>query len=288
MKNGPDILLTHGGKKYRFSRDWITRPFFGILLAAIAISFLFAGPEYVAVLVILTAVFAAREWHRIIQGGQAGWIMALTSAGVFFALAAFLVTHVFTGPLAVLLVYSFAVWLVQRLRRRAALWHAAGVLYFGIPAVSMVALRSFSPHGDWLILGLFLAVWATDTGALVVGNLLKGPKMAPQISPNKTWSGAIGGVVAAALTLLCLGWAIGGSLWGGALTGAVLAVFAHLGDLFESMFKRKFQVKDSSDLIPGHGGALDRIDSLLAASFALALAVFLFHLNVGFLLGVRS
>jgi phosphatidate cytidylyltransferase len=125
----------------------------------------------------------------------------------------------------------------------------------------------------WIILGVFLVVWAADTGALVAGKVLKGPKLAPVLSPNKTWSGTLGGVAAAAAVEAIFIAVLGGSAWRAALYGAGLAVVAHAGDLFESFVKRRFHRKDSGTMIPGHGGVLDRIDSMLAAALGVALLV---------------
>jgi phosphatidate cytidylyltransferase len=115
-------------------------------------------------------------------------------------------------------------------------------------------------------------VWLTDTGAYVTGRALGGPKLAPAISPNKTWTGFFGGLVAGALVGL-----VAGAFWPGhepaSMTAASvgLALAAQAGDLFESSLKRRFGVKDSSRLIPGHGGLLDRVDSLLIASLVVSL-----------------
>jgi phosphatidate cytidylyltransferase len=149
----------------------------------------------------------------------------------------------------------------------------------GIPSLAILTLRETPPHGAWLVGALFAVVWATDTGALVVGNLVGGPKLAPVLSPNKTWSGTIGGIIAAAIAESIFIAIIGGPADAAALFGAGLAVFAHLGDLFESWVKRRFHTKDSGGLIPGHGGVLDRIDSTLCAAVALTIAVFVFHLD---------
>ncbi|MDE2494021.1 MAG: phosphatidate cytidylyltransferase, partial [Alphaproteobacteria bacterium] len=145
--------------------------------------------------------------------------------------------------------------------------------------LAILVLREVPPHGAWLIGALFAVVWATDTCALIVGNLVGGPKFVPQLSPNKTWSGTIGGIAAAAVAEAIFIAVIGGDAGAAALFGAVLAMFAHLGDLFESWVKRRFHLKDSGSLIPGHGGVLDRIDSTLAAVVALEIAVFVFHLD---------
>jgi len=122
---------------------------------------------------------------------------------------------------------------------------------------------------------------ATDIGAYLVGRSLGGPKLAPAISPGKTWSGLAGGVGAAAMAGLIAALLRGqGDL--GALTGAsmILALVAQVGDLFESSLKRRFGAKDSSELIPGHGGVLDRVDGILAAVLALGGALWLTGLTV--------
>ena len=157
-------------------------------------------------------------------------------------------------------------------------WQGAGAIYLCIPALSATLIRE-APEGIWIIVGLFVAVWATDTGALVAGNLIGGRKLAPVISPNKTWSGTLGGIAAAAIVELAFMAFIGGNLALGAFYGAAVAVVAHSGDLLESWMKRKFQRKDSGSLIPGHGGMLDRIDSTLSAVTAVAALVFLLHVD---------
>ncbi len=151
-------------------------------------------------------------------------------------------------------------------------WLAMGALYVGLPVVALVWLREAG--GAWTLIGLLGVVWATDTGAYAAGRTIGGPKLAPRVSPNKTWAGLLGGMTAAALV------GGGGAFWLGlpswpllALFAAVLAVVAQIGDLFESSVKRRFKVKDSSHIIPGHGGLLDRVDGLIAAAPVVALAV---------------
>ncbi len=136
---------------------------------------------------------------------------------------------------------------------------AVGVAYVALPGAALLLLRA--RHGGLgLVLLLMLAVWASDTGAYAAGRLLGGPKLAPSVSPSKTWSGAVGGLVAASLVGLC---------FARPLLGAALAAAAQAGDLFESAAKRRFGVKDSGRLIPGHGGLLDRLDGLMAAAILL-------------------
>ena len=131
-------------------------------------------------------------------------------------------------------------------------------------------IRSDEPWGFAAILFLVAAVAATDVAAFFAGRTLGGPKLAPAISPNKTWSGFIGGITAAALTGAVAAHLFGGNPMTLALTGLALGVIAQGGDLAESALKRRFGVKDASNLIPGHGGFMDRVDGLIAAAIAAA------------------
>jgi len=154
---------------------------------------------------------------------------------------------------------------------RNPLWLAAGVGYVGLPCIALAWLRALPHDGLATLLWVLAVVWATDTGAYAAGRSLGGPKLAPRISPNKTWAGLIGGTVAAAVM------GVGASLlvqdaplWFTVPASAALAVVEQAGDLFESAVKRHFGVKDSSRLIPGHGGVLDRVDGLMAVSVVVA------------------
>lgn len=150
-------------------------------------------------------------------------------------------------------------------------WRGAGALYVGVPAIALLWLRD-EPDGGKILLWLFIVVWATDIGAFAAGRLIGGPRLAPRLSPHKTWAGLGGGVAAAAVA----GAAVARGLASADAAGltalsAGLAVVAQLGDLTESAIKRHFNVKDASGLIPGHGGLFDRVDGLLAAAPAVAL-----------------
>ncbi len=165
----------------------------------------------------------------------------------------------------------------------ASLWRGAerpidaafGVLYLGVPGVALVWLRS-PEHGRGWVLTLLCVTWAADSAAFFAGSLLKGPKLWPRISPNKTWAGLVGGLVAGAVAAVALRvamWDSGPpSLAVAAAVGLIAALATMGGDLGESMLKRRFGVKDSGDLIPGHGGLLDRVDGLLVAVLAVDLA----------------
>jgi phosphatidate cytidylyltransferase len=281
VSKSSDISATPrpGLRGFRFSRDWITRPVFGTALALVTIAAIYGGTPYLAVVVAAAAFFAAREWHRIIGEGRLSPELAPTTVTIWLALGALLFWPTGIASYVVLLCGVFLVLALSATRRSRPLWQAGGVLYIGLPSLAILLLREIPLRGGWLIGLLFVVVWATDTAALVIGNLVGGPKLAPVLSPNKTWSGTVGGVAAAAIASAVFIAVIGGDPARAALFGAALSVVAHLGDLFESWVKRRFHLKNSGALIPGHGGVLDRIDSTLAAALALQIAVFVFGLD---------
>jgi phosphatidate cytidylyltransferase len=276
-----------GYRAIRWNMDWITRPLFGIVLAGVAILVLFSRPEFFASLVVLITVLAAYEWHRMVAIGNAFRVeTALTSITAAAAVVALLVLRQAWPALLVVAIGAVAAIFVARIRGQNPVWQAVGVVYLGLPALALVSLQAFPNRGALVIVGLFLIVWATDTGALIFGNLIGGPRMAPVLSPSKTWAGTIGGSVTAALVFGCYIWLLGGTLWIAALFALVFSAVAHAGDLFESFVKRQFGIKNSGSLIPGHGGVLDRMDSTIFASVALAPLVFLAHFNL--LFGIAS
>jgi len=155
-------------------------------------------------------------------------------------------------------------------RRRG--WIVGGIPYAGAVGVAPVLLRADADLGFLAILFLFAIVWATDIAAYFVGRGLGGPKLVPAISPNKTWSGAIGGVFAAAAAATVFATSAALSIVVAlAVVAIVLSVVAQAGDAFESALKRRFGAKDSGHLIPGHGGLMDRLDGFMAAAFLAAL-----------------
>lgn len=150
---------------------------------------------------------------------------------------------------------------------------AYGVLYIAPACLCLTWLRATN-QGVWWTLMLFAATWAADIGAFAVGSMLKGPKLWPRFSPNKTWSGFFGGLGAAmgAGTLMASLPYFQLSLWAAALIGLAVGLATMAGDLWESALKRRFGVKDSGDIIPGHGGLLDRVDGLMFAVVVMAAA----------------
>jgi phosphatidate cytidylyltransferase len=157
------------------------------------------------------------------------------------------------------------------------LWVISGLLYVGVATAFLVFLRQFAEI--YILLGIIGIVIATDTGAYFAGRTFGGPKIAPTISPSKTWSGLLGGMAMAALFISIVGhYTEGFKLWQ-PLTGAALAVVAQVGDFFESWMKRRAGVKDSGNLIPGHGGLFDRADGLVAVLCVTAIVVFILQMT---------
>ncbi len=144
-------------------------------------------------------------------------------------------------------------------------WAAAGFVYTAAAQLASYVVRFDHTYGWFALVLVLLVVWASDIGGYAAGRSIGGAKLAPRVSPNKTWAGAIGGF--AGSLVVAAGWAAAGSgkIVPIMLVGAVLSVASQLGDLFESAVKRRFGVKDSSHIIPGHGGLLDRLDGYVAA-----------------------
>ncbi|HEY4275817.1 MAG TPA: phosphatidate cytidylyltransferase [Rhizomicrobium sp.] len=272
-----------GYRAMRRNMDWVMRPLFGLVLAGLAIWSIFQAPEYFVVLVVLITGLAAYEWHRMVRTGEnyiAGTV--LTSATAALAvLVLTLMREAWPAMLVVVLGAGVAA-VLARSQNQNPLWQALGVIYLGFPALALVALRIFPNRGALVIIGLFLIVWATDTGALIFGKLIGGARMAPKLSPGKTWAGTIGGSVTAAVIFGLYILLLNGIFWGAALFALFFSIFAHAGDLFESFVKRRFGLKNSGSLIPGHGGVLDRMDSTILASIVLALLVFVARFDILF------
>ena len=184
---------------------------------------------------------------------------------------------------AILALLVLQEWMtITRIKPNFAVWGAAGIVYAVGLFFSVIVLRTGAPdpqgqyYGLLAILFLFAVVWASDVFAYFTGRALGGPKLAPRISPNKTWSGFCGGIVGGMATATALMAAFGYgrfALYHAGLA-AVLSLASIFGDLFESAFKRRFGVKDSGKLIPGHGGFMDRMDGIVTASITAALIAF--------------
>jgi len=253
-----------------------------LVMAAIALAGVAQGGWAFAALVGLASAAMAVEWARMVQaigqhragrpGGTDPLALGLALSAPLAGIA--LAVQGWAGlALAVPLALAAVGMVLARLVRGGPVWLVAlGPVYLGLPAVALIWLRAVDQGGMSLVVWLFVVIWTTDTAAYFVGRTLRGPKLAPAISPGKTWSGAIGGTIAAAIASLLVVRITGGVAWA-APVAAVVSAVGQAGDLFESWIKRLAGAKDSGTLIPGHGGALDRLDAMLWAAPALALIV---------------
>ncbi len=240
-----------------------------VILAAVAIFATWIGGVFFLLFWTGAALVLWWEWVGVVKAAPrrvvlaVGWIAIACSAA---ALAADVAGGAFVCPIIGAVV-------VVSVSQKARVWAGCGVLYAAALLIPVVLLRADPAFGLVAILWLFALVWVEDTAAYFVGRAVGGPKLAPSISPKKTWSGAIGGTVggiAAGSLVLHLA----GIPWHPAqlLFALILVIAAQAGDILESAIKRHFAVKDSSRLLPGHGGVMDRLDGFLVAS-TLALAL---------------
>jgi phosphatidate cytidylyltransferase len=249
----------------------------GLLMGVVAFAVLRQGDIAFATLVAAGAAVLAWEWARLCSGGRFGAIGIATGA-VFLGAVALAFADRVDLALGICFAGATAVAILARTQRRAIgpAWAALGIFYLGPALVALIWLRGHGEDGERLVLWLLATVVVTDTGAFFAGRLIGGPRLAPRISPKKTWAG-LGGAVAGTCLLGFAYRALDPGAPSGpvlALAGAAIACVAQMGDLAESWVKRHFGAKDSSQLIPGHGGLLDRVDGLVAA--AIFLSVFQF------------
>jgi phosphatidate cytidylyltransferase len=246
-------------------RSWTDLgPRFGsalVLIALVLVSLWLGGYVFA---IVVGGVFAGcyREWETMVT------LKPLSVPGMALIGAVFLSALVFPafGAMATLGVVVLAAMAALVLEGDSAGWRAVGLIFFGIVLACTLSVRGTDTDG--ILAGVFLgvAVWVTDTGAFFVGRQLGGEKLAPDISPGKTRSGAIGGfVVAVVVATIVWHFISPAPLWVGALLAATCSILGQVGDLSESALKRRFRIKDSGDIIPGHGGLMDRLDSLTFA-----------------------
>ncbi|OFW71506.1 MAG: hypothetical protein A2W02_00875 [Alphaproteobacteria bacterium RBG_16_64_48] len=240
-----------------------------VVLAALALGATIFSPWTFLILVMAGGVIVAWEWGRLTRGN--GFDGTAVVAGVSVAAIAVFVS--LGRPDFALFVFTaacIAIGLTAATGRAG--WSLAGLAYAALPAFALVWLRGDPALGAAAVLYLFAVAWTTDTASYAAGRLIGGPKLAPRISPKKTWSGFIIGALAPALVGYAFAVALKGtSPWRLALVSVALALACQMGDLVESWVKRRFGAKDMSQMIPGHGGLLDRIDGLLFAAILAAL-----------------
>jgi phosphatidate cytidylyltransferase len=257
------------------TRELAVRVIAAAVLIPIVLLDVWLGDVWFDIGIALIAGLMAGEWCRMVHKGSHRQLVVHALAAIGAVLVVSRAGVVTAGQLILLCwALSLAIEVFSRKSGSRFMWW--GVPYIALPGVALVMIRHSPELGLTAVLWLFAVVWSADTMAYVFGRLIGGPKLAPAISPNKTWAGlggaVFGGVVASVAAALIAGLPAIAVL---AALGGLLAVLEQAGDLFESAVKRRFGVKDSGHIIPGHGGVLDRVDGLMFAAIAAALIGYL-------------
>jgi phosphatidate cytidylyltransferase len=269
----PGRLRSTGSSGGSAARNLTLRTLSAVVLAPLALLVTYAGGWLFLVLCAAAAAGILWEWIHLIADRGAPRVLAI---GWTALLAACLLTGVGQPGAAVTAIVAGAV-LAGAVSGRSlgtaagsgAVWATGGVLYAGIAFLSPALLRRDPQWGFIALLFLFATVWATDIFAFLCGRTIGGPLLWPRVSPKKTWAGAIGGLAGGIAAAVVVAYASGlRTAVAAGLMGLLLSILTQAGDLFESAVKRRFGAKDASQLIPGHGGLMDRLDGFLVAAFA--------------------
>jgi phosphatidate cytidylyltransferase len=258
-------------------QNFFRRTASALVLAPLAIGAALAGGWIFAAACTVTAALVLWEWSILVSRATDWRILA---PGVSALCAAAVLAESNSPGLAIAAVAlgalgaAVATGLAPQGERRSArsvFWAAAGVFYAGIVLISPIVLRSDPQLGFAALAFLFATVWATDIFAYLTGRRLGGPLLAPRLSPKKTWTGAVGGLAGGVVAGTLVAYASAGTYPVAAgVLALILSIAAQGGDLLESSVKRRFGAKDTSALIPGHGGVMDRVDGFLVAALIAA------------------
>lgn len=233
----------------------------GVVMVAVALVTAWAGGAWFVLFWLAAAVAVLAEWQAMVGGPAFALRMALGGGALAIGAGCTLAGAPEWGwpPLVA------AALAVNRFSSERRRWSTCGVLYAGALLVAVTTLRSSAAFGFEAVVWLFAVVWGNDTIAYFAGRLIGGPKLWRRVSPSKTWSGSVAGMIGGAAAGVAVAPAMS-SLPYVVVLGLCCAVAAQAGDLFELAMKRRFGVKDSSHIIPGHGGAMDRLDGFTAAA----------------------
>ena len=240
----------------------------GVTLGLLVLAITWVGGLGFKLLAIVFMALVFFEWFRIVQTKSLS--ASVWAIGACTVAATGMCILAGWGSLGLALAAAgAALCLLMRALNGLDAWPAAGLIYAGFSGVAFAELRDSHTYGFAAVIFLFAVVWATDTFAYFGGRRFGGPKLAPAMSPKKTWSGFASGLAGGVVAGVAAAKVLTDSriLWA-ALLAALLSLAGQLGDLFESNFKRQFGVKDSGAIIPGHGGVMDRVDSVIFAAFA--------------------
>jgi phosphatidate cytidylyltransferase len=268
MAAGDPAAAPHTDTSVPSTRNLMLRVLSAIVLAPLAIGVAYMGGWPFALFWMLAALAVWWEWVRIIdpEGNNGALVLGACTLVLEMLLAG-------SGHAAMaLMIVALALFGIAVTAMKDTKWMAGGILYASALVLAPIVIRADEQFGFAAIVFLFAVVWLTDIGGYFGGRAFGGPKLAPAISPKKTWSGAIVGTAAAVGAAVAFArWQQGTSLVVIAIIAVVLSALSQGGDLFESAFKRHFGAKDASGLIPGHGGVMDRLDGFLVAALGAAI-----------------
>jgi phosphatidate cytidylyltransferase len=253
------------------SRNLLMRVAAAALMVPLALMFVFAGGWLWVLLVTAIAVGLFYEWHEIVNPVRnprtfAAGVIALELIGLALWFG-------WGGVAWAALILGTT--LIAFLATEQKCWITGGFIYAAAALIASAMVRLDGAMGFYALMFTLLVVWASDIGGYFAGRAIGGPKLWPRVSPNKTWAGSIGALILSALVAVVVAWLGWGRLVPLIVLALAMSVVAQLGDLFESAVKRRFGVKDSSQIIPGHGGLMDRLDGFVAAIVFVALIGFL-------------
>lgn len=281
-------------RRQRGRREILLRVASAVILGPLGLWAVFTGGLALALATAGCGILAAFEWTRMASQSKTLWvtaalvvIMASTSATAVFAVS------LGGGGLEIVAIVALVgcalACAVAAVGKASVSSIAFGAIYTCLPFGCFVWIREVPPNGQFFLLAVLAIVWTTDVAAFFAGRGFGGPLLSPRDSPNKTWTGAIGAVVCAGLAGAAVARGGGGDFFHWLLFGVGVSIIGQCGDLLESRFKRLYGVKDTSGFVPGHGGILDRLDGLMAASVAVALILrYLPQLAPGFAGAVGS
>jgi phosphatidate cytidylyltransferase len=270
-------IMVEPAQASRRGSETLRRTVTALAFAVPAAGAIIAGPPFLVLFAAALAAVMAWEWLRT-TGGPRGVTVTWVAMSAPLVAATIVAAYVrYDWSLALVAVAGVATFAAARIERHghpvAAAW---GAFYVGLPALALLWLYARPAIGLVLVVWLIVVVIAADVAAYFVGRTMRGPKLAPRISPGKTWSGALGGVGGAVLVGLAAGAALDLARLGVlAAAATAFAIISQAGDLFESGIKRHFKVKDAGEILPGHGGMMDRVDGIVAVLTAAALAIWL-------------
>lgn len=258
----------------------IKRVLSAFILMPVVIAAVHVGGSAFAAMIAFASVVMLFEWSRMVERKAFTWAFYALAIGAA-AIMYFASANHYPAALALCAAAAAAAVFLARRESGIGFWSGFGAVYILLPCVSLIWLRLDAPDGRALTFLLFAVVWGADTGAFLFGKFIGGPKISHALSPSKTWAGIGGGVLGG-----CLNGAAAGAIAFGPETaifyffaGGCLGAASVAGDLVESGFKRNFGLKDISGFIPGHGGALDRLDGMIFATSAMTGTLLLYMLS---------